>query len=259
VTNIGKEKVVSFSYVSKSYRRPGLFKSLEIPAIRGLSLDLERGEIAGLLGLNGAGKTTIMKLMTGLLFPDAGSISIFGLSPSDVNTKKRIGFLPELPYFYPYSTAAEALLYYAGLSGLKGPEARARVDAVIEKVGLKPHAAKKAAEFSKGMMQRLGVAQAIVHDPELLMLDEPVSGLDPLAIHEIRDLISDFNGSNRTVFLSSHSISELEKVSDRVFIMVQGRLAKTVARTEWENAKGGLEEIFVNTVKTPAAGGPSPA
>ena len=244
-----KEKVVSFSGVSKIYRRPGLFRKVSVPALCGLNLSLDRGEIAGLLGLNGAGKTTIMKLMTGLLFPDAGDISVFGFPPSDVASKKRIGFLPELPYFYPYATADEALLYYAGLSGLKGPAARARVDAVIEKVGLKPHASKKVAEFSKGMMQRLGVAQAIVHDPELLILDEPVSGLDPLAIHEIRDLISQLNAEGRTVFLSSHSISELEKVTDRVFILVQGRLAKTVARAEWESAQGGLEGIFVQTVK----------
>lgn len=245
-----RENVLVFSGVSKTYRRPGLLKHVEVPALRGLSLDLRRGEIAGLLGLNGAGKTTIMKLLTGLLFPDAGTISVFGLPPSDVSSKKRIGFLPELPYFYPYSTAAEALSYYAGLSGLKGPAARARVAEVMEKVGLKPHAAKKAAEFSKGMMQRLGVAQAIVHDPELLILDEPVSGLDPLAIHEIRELISRLNGEGKTVFLSSHSISELEKVSDRVFILVRGRLARTVARTEWEETGGGLEEIFVHTVKT---------
>ncbi len=243
------ENIVSFSDVTKAYRRPGLFRHVSVPALGGLSLELKRGEIAGLLGLNGAGKTTIMKLMTGLLFPDAGEVSVFGLPPSDVASKKRIGFLPELPYFYPYSTAAEALIYYAGLSGLKGPAARARVDAVIEKVGLKPHASKKAAEFSKGMMQRLGVAQAIVHDPELLILDEPVSGLDPLAIHEIRELISQFNGEGKTVFLSSHSISELEKITDRVFILVQGRLAKTVARAEWENTQGGLEEIFVRTVR----------
>ena len=243
-------QVVSFSGVRKVYHRPGLLKKVTVPALCGLSLDLERGEIAGLLGLNGAGKTTIMKLLTGLLFPDAGTISVFGLPPSDVAIKKRIGFLPELPYFYPYATAAQALTYYAGLSGMKGPAAGARVDAVIEKVGLKPHAAKKAAEFSKGMMQRLGVAQAIVHDPELLILDEPVSGLDPLAIHEIRDLISQLNGEGKTIFLSSHSISELEKVTDRVFILVQGRLAKTVARAEWESTPGGLEEIFVRTVKT---------
>ncbi|HBB66465.1 MAG: hypothetical protein A2X28_09610 [Elusimicrobia bacterium GWA2_56_46] len=246
------EKIVSFSDVYKTYRRPGLLRTFEAPALDGLSLELERGEIAGLLGLNGAGKTTIMKLMTGLLFPDAGSISVFGLPPSGMAAKNRIGFLPELPYFHPSATASEALAYYAGLSGLNGPAARARIDAVIGKVGLLPHAGKRVSEFSKGMMQRLGVAQAVVHDPELLILDEPVSGLDPLAIHEIRDLISEFNGAGKTVFLSSHSISELEKLSGRVFIMVKGRLAKTIARAQWESTPGGLEEIFVGTVRAAA-------
>ncbi len=244
-----KDIALALSDVYKSYRSPGLFKTVKIPALRGVSLELARGEVAGLLGLNGAGKTTIMKLITGLLFPEAGSVSVFGRSPLDMASKKLIGYLPELPYFYPNSTAAEALYYYAGLSGLKGPGMLQRINAVIEKVGLLPHARKKAAAFSKGMMQRLGVAQAVVHDPELLILDEPVSGLDPLAIHEIRELISEFNGSGKTVFLSSHSISELEKLSDRVFIMVQGRLAKTVARAEWEATRGGLEEIFVHTVR----------
>jgi ABC-2 type transport system ATP-binding protein len=244
-----KESVLSLYGVRKAYRRPGLLKSRRIPALDGVTLDLYRGEIAGLLGLNGAGKTTIMKLVTGLLFPDSGSISVFGLPPSGMAAKKRIGFLPELPYFYPGFTAAEALKYYAGLSGLEGPEAAARIDAVIGKVGLRPHARKKAAEFSKGMMQRLGVAQAVVYDPDLLILDEPVSGLDPLAIHEIRELISEFNSAGKTVFLSSHSISELEKVSDRVFIMVQGRLAGTISRADWESTPGGLEEIFVRAVR----------
>jgi len=241
--------ILKLADVYKSYRSPGLLRAKSIPALRGVSLELKRGEIAGLLGLNGAGKTTVMKLITGLLFPDAGSVSVFGRPPSDMNSKKLTGFLPELPYFYPYSTAPEALLYYAGLSGLKGPEIHRRISAVIEKVGLFPHVRKKAAEFSKGMMQRLGVAQAVVHGPELLILDEPVSGLDPLAIHEIRELISEFNGEGKTVFISSHSISELEKLSDKVFILVQGRLAKTVLRAEWESTRGGLEEIFVQTVR----------
>lgn len=243
------QNVVVFSGVTKIYRRRGLVSTLKTTALDGLSFSLVRGGITGLLGLNGAGKTTIMKLLTGLLFPTAGGISVFGLPPSDIASKKRIGFLPELPYFYPYSTAASALRYYAGLSGLKGPAAENRISAVLEKVGLKKHAGKKVSEFSKGMMQRLGIAQAVVHDPELLILDEPVSGLDPLAIHEIRTLISDLNSEGKTVFLSSHSISELEKVTDNVLIIVRGRLAKTVSRREWESAGGGLEGIFVQTVK----------
>ena len=243
------ENIAVFSGVTKIYRRRGLASTLETVALNDLSLTLARGEITGLLGLNGAGKTTIMKLLTGLLFPTVGSISVFGLPPGDIASKKRIGFLPELPYFYPYATAASALLYYARLSGLERAVAQKRLEAVIEKVGLQKHAGKKVAEFSKGMMQRLGVAQAVIHDPELLILDEPVSGLDPLAIHDIRTLISEFNAEGKTVFLSSHSISELEKITDRVLIMVQGRLAKIVSRRDWESARGGLEEIFVQTVK----------
>ncbi|MBU2574835.1 MAG: ABC transporter ATP-binding protein [Elusimicrobia bacterium] len=246
---IVKENVAVFSGVTKIYRRRGLTSTLETTALDGLSFSLARGEITGLLGLNGAGKTTIMKLLTGLLFPTAGSISVFGLPPADIASKRRIGFLPELPYFYPYSTAASALLYYARLSGLERPVAEKRLEAVIGKVGLEKHAGKKVSEFSKGMMQRLGIAQAVIHDPDLLILDEPVSGLDPLAIHDIRTLISEFNAEGKTVFLSSHSISELEKITDRVLIMVQGRLEKTVSRQDWESARGGLEEIFVQAVK----------
>ncbi len=250
-----EDAVLTLSEVHKSYRAPGLFGTAVIPALRGVSFELVRGEVAGLLGLNGAGKTTIMKLATGLLFPGSGSISVFGMPPSDMRAKKRVGYLPELPYFYPASTAAESLRYYAGLSGLGGAELDRRVSEVIEKVGLSPHARKKASEFSKGMMQRLGIAQAVVHDPDLLILDEPVSGLDPLAIHDIRVLISELNGSGKTVFLSSHSISELEKLSGRVFIMVQGALVRTVERREWESSSGGLEGIFVNTVKGGGPGG----
>lgn len=242
--------VAVFSGVTKIYRRRGLTSTLKTTALDGLSFSLVRGEITGLLGLNGAGKTTIMKLLTGLLFPTAGEISVFGLPPADVASKKRIGFLPELPYFYPYSTAASALRYYAGLSGLDRSAVEGRLGAVLKKVGLEKHAGKKVSEFSKGMMQRLGIAQAVIHDPELLVLDEPVSGLDPLAIHDIRTLISGLNSEGKTVFLSSHSISELEKVTDRVLIMVQGRLARTVPRREWESVRGGLEEIFVQAVKT---------
>ena len=243
------DNIAVFSGVTKIYRRRGLVSTLNTTALDGLSFSLARGGITGLLGLNGAGKTTIMKLLTGLLFPNAGEITVFGLPPADVASKRRIGFLPELPYFYPYSTAASALRYYAGLSGLDGQAVEKRLGAVLEKVGLKKHAGKKVSEYSKGMMQRLGIAQAVIHDPELLILDEPVSGLDPLAIHEIRTLISDLNGEGKTVFLSSHSISELEKVTDRVLIMVQGKLAKTVSRRDWESAAGGLEEIFVQAVK----------
>lgn len=240
---------VSFSGVEKVYKRPGLFRAQYTIGVRDLSFDLAPGEIAGLLGLNGAGKTTIMKLLTGLLFPTSGKIRVFGHSPEDSAAKGRVGYLPELPYFPPQVKPAEALSYYGRLSGLSGPGLSAAVDSAMRRTGLEPHAGKKVSEFSKGMLQRLGLGQALLHSPDLLVLDEPVSGLDPLAIHDIRSLLSGINEEGRAVFLSSHSISEVEKLCDRVFIMVRGNLARTVRRPEWEAASGGLEAIFVEAVK----------
>lgn len=240
---------VNFSGVEKTYERPRLLGPAYHTAVRNLSFSIPAGEVTGLLGLNGAGKTTIMKLLTGLLFPTAGSVAVFGGSPSGSAAKARVGFLPELPYFPPQVKPEAALAYYGRLSGLSGEELGRAVEAVMERTGLAPHAGKKIAEFSKGMLQRLGLAQALLHRPDLLVLDEPVSGLDPLAIHDIRKLLADINGEGRTIFLSSHSISEVEKLCGRVLIMVRGTLARTVTRAEWESAQGGLEAIFVEAVK----------
>ncbi len=240
---------VSFAGVEKTYKRAGLLGAKYTTAVQDLSFELPGGEVAGLLGLNGAGKTTIMKLLTGLLFPNAGKVRVFGLPPSGQDAKRRVGFLPELPYFPPQVKPADALAYYGRLSGLAGAELAQAVRGAMERTGLEPHAGKRVAEFSKGMLQRLGLAQALLHRPDLLVLDEPVSGLDPLAIHDIRGLLASLNAEGRTVFLSSHSISEVEKLCSRVLIMVRGRLARTVKRAEWEAAPGGLEAIFVEAVK----------
>ena len=240
---------VSFSGVEKTYKRPRLLGAVYHTAVKDLSFDLPAGEVTGLLGLNGAGKTTIMKLITGLLFPNAGKVEIFGLSPSLREAKSRVGFLPELPYFPPQDTPAAALAYYGRLSGLSGAGLAQAVDSAMQRTGLEPHAGKRVSEFSKGMLQRLGLAQALLHGPDLLVLDEPVSGLDPLAIHDIRGLLAGLSGEGRTIFLSSHSISEVEKLCSRVLIMVRGNLARTVNRGEWEAASGGLEAIFVEAVK----------
>ncbi|HAH31511.1 MAG TPA: ABC transporter ATP-binding protein [Elusimicrobia bacterium] len=244
--------IVSFNGVGKIYRRRGLGSSSQVVALTDFTLDIEKGEILGLLGLNGAGKTTVMKLLTGLLFPTTGGVSVFGLDPREPQAKNSIGFLPELPYFSPHVTAASALRYYGRLSGMPPRAIEAALPAVIEKVGLVPHKAKKISEFSKGMLQRLGLAQAVLHSPELLVLDEPVSGLDPLAIHDMRALISRLQAEGRTIFLSSHSISELEKICDRVIIMVRGRQARAVKREEWEMTSGGLEALFVEAVTSGA-------
>lgn len=243
------QHAVSFSGVEKTYRRPRLLGAAFHTALKDVSFEVPAGEVTGLLGLNGAGKTTIMKLICGLLFPDAGKVKVFGQPPSGAAAKSRVGFLPELPYFPPQLKPAQALEYYGRLSGLSGGPLAAAVEAAMRKTGLEPHAAKRVSEFSKGMLQRLGLAQALLHSPDLLILDEPVSGLDPLAIHDIRQLLADLNGEGRTVFLSSHSISEVEKLCSRVLIMVRGRLERAVRKAEWEAAPGGLEKIFVEAVR----------
>lgn len=240
---------VSFSGVEKTYKRPRLLGSEYHTAVKDLFFELRAGEVTGLLGLNGAGKTTIMKLLTGLLFPTAGQVRVFGHSPSDVAAKARVGFLPELPYFTPQVRPGDALAYYGRLSGLAGAELSLAIETSMRKTGLEPHAGKRISEFSKGMLQRLGLAQALLHKPDLLVLDEPVSGLDPLAIHDIRALLAGLNAEGRSIFLSSHSISEVEKLASRVLIMVRGTLAATVTRAQWEASPGGLEKIFVEAVK----------
>jgi len=240
---------VSFTGVEKTYKRPRLLGAEYHTAVKDLSFEIQAGEITGLLGLNGAGKTTIMKLITGLLFPTEGQVRVFGRSPSDAAAKARVGFLPELPYFPPQEKPAAALAYYGRLSGLSGPELSLAVESAMHKTGLDLYAGKRVFEFSKGMLQRLGLAQALLHKPDLLVLDEPVSGLDPLAIHDIRGLLAGLNSEGRAVFLSSHSISEVEKLCARVLIMVRGTLARTVTRAQWEAAAGGLEAIFVEAVR----------
>lgn len=240
---------VSFAGVGKTYKRPGLLGARYHTALTDVSFEIPAGEVTGLLGLNGAGKTTIMKLITGLLFPDAGKIRVFGHSPSDEAAKARVGFLPELPYFPPQLKPGDALAYYGRLSGLSGSALAAAVADAMLKTGLEPHAGKRVSEFSKGMLQRLGLAQALLHSPDLLVLDEPVSGLDPLAIHDIRSLLAGLNAEGRAIFLSSHSISEVEKLCSRVLIMVRGSLARTVRRQDWEASPAGLEGIFVEAVR----------
>ncbi len=244
-----EEKAVVFNNVEKKYTVNRLFGTCEITAFKDLSFSINKGVITGLLGLNGAGKTTILKLTTGLLFCTSGTVSVFGRSPLSLETKKLTGFLPELPYFSPFEKPLDILKYYGALSGMKEPFISKRAEEVLEITGLSPHKEKKTGQFSKGMLQRLGIAQAIMHEPELLILDEPASGLDPLAVRDIRQIISDTAKKGTTVLLSSHSISEVEKICSEVLIMKEGRLARTVQRHEWETGSG-LEEIFINTVRT---------
>jgi len=241
------DEVVSFNSVSKIYKKSGFIKSILVPAITDISFIVNKGEIVGLLGLNGAGKTTIIKLICGIIKPTKGNIKLFG-SDKTIELKKKIGYLPELPYFYPYLTPLNSLIYYGKLSGLSSENLEEKAIKILKKVGLGQKIYSRNYEFSKGMLQRLGIAQALLHNPEFLILDEPVSGLDPIAIKDIRNLILELNGEGKTIFLSSHSISELEKVCHRVFILNMGKIHYIIEKREWENASGKLEDIFVNAV-----------
>ena len=193
-------------------------------AVDDLSLSVQPGEIYGLLGPNGAGKTTTLKMLLGLVRPDAGTVTLFGRPPRDVAARRRLGFLPENPYFYDYLTAVEFLDLYGRLHGLDAGERRGRIDRAIERVGLKGREKTPLRKFSKGMVQRVGLAQAIQHDPELVILDEPMSGLDPVGRREVRDLILTLKAQGKTIFFSSHILQDAEMVCDRVAILFKGKL-----------------------------------
>jgi ABC-2 type transport system ATP-binding protein len=193
-------------------------------AIEGLDLSVNPGEIFGLLGPNGAGKTTTLKMMLALLRPDAGEARIFGRPPTDVAARRRLGFLPENPYFYDYLTAEELMQYFAALFGYSRAECRARASRLLDDVGIGAERRLQLRKFSKGMLQRVGIAQALINDPEVVFLDEPMSGLDPLGRREVRNLILSLRDRGRTVFFSSHVLSDAEALCNRVAVLAHGRL-----------------------------------
>jgi ABC-2 type transport system ATP-binding protein len=189
-----------------------------------LTLQVEEGEVFGFLGPNGAGKTTTLKLLMGLLFPTAGAARIRGRSIADISMHCEIGYLPEHPYFYDYLTARELLDYFARFFGYDAAERRKRVSRFLELVGLSPAADLQLRKFSKGMLQRAGIAQAILHDPQVVFLDEPMSGLDPIGRRQVRDIILQLKQQGRTVFFSTHILSDAEMLCDRVSVLVGGKL-----------------------------------
>jgi ABC-2 type transport system ATP-binding protein len=193
----------------------------------GLSLSVRAGEIYGYLGPNGSGKTTTIKGLMGLIRATAGTVEIFGKPVGDVETRRRIGFLPEAPYFYDYLTAEEFLTFYGHLAGMAREVLRTRVPHLLEMVGLAEAKTRQLRKFSKGMLQRVGLAQALIHDPELVILDEPMSGLDPIGRKQVRDLILGLRDQGKTVFFSTHIIPDVEMICDRVGVIVKGRLLAT--------------------------------
>ncbi|HOW28530.1 MAG TPA: ABC transporter ATP-binding protein [Elusimicrobiota bacterium] len=234
--------------LTKVYRRSHLGRVRTTLGVEQLSLTVEKGEVFGLLGLNGSGKTTTIKLILGLLFPTEGTVDVWGLRMPHPAAKTKMGYLPEMPYFYRYLSAREVLRFYGNVSGLPSETMGPRIESVLKTVRMTDHAHRPMREYSKGMLQRIGLAQAMLHDPEILIFDEPVTGLDPLGLKEMRELIQSLNAQGKTVFFSSHSISEVEKVCHRVGILVKGRLQRVISQSEWSQTAGGLEGLFVDVV-----------
>jgi ABC-2 type transport system ATP-binding protein len=210
----------------------------------GLSLSVREGEIYGYLGPNGSGKTTTIKVLMGLIRATAGVVEIFGKPVGDVQTRRRIGFLPEAPYFYDYLTAEEFLTFYGHLAGMARDVLRMRVPHLLEMVGLAEARTRQLRKFSKGMLQRVGLAQALIHDPELVILDEPMSGLDPIGRKQVRDLILSLRDQGKTVFFSTHIIPDVEMICDRVGVIVKGRLMAT-GRVDELVSQGHTQSIEV--------------
>src|SRR5688572_14039455 len=226
----------------------GFWRPRPYIALDALTLDVGRGEVFGFLGPNGAGKTTTLKLLMQLIFPSSGHAEILGRPVGDIHVKQRIGYLPENPYFYDYLTAEELLDYFAGLFGYDARQRRTRVSSLLDKVGIGAERRLQLRKFSKGMLQRVGIAQALLNEPELVFFDEPMSGLDPLGRREIRELILRLRDRGTTVFFSSHVLSDAETLCSRVAILAGGRLVASGALSDmlafqvrgWEMVVTGL-------------------
>jgi len=214
-------------------------------SLEGLTMTVEDGEVFGFLGPNGAGKSTTIKLLMGLIFPTAGTARILGKPISDIEMHRDIGNLPEQPYFYDYLTAAELLDYFARFFDLTAADRRERVERMLKKVGLETARKIQLRKYSKGMLQRVGLAQAILHDPKVVILDEPMSGLDPLGRREVRDIILELKRQGRTILFSTHILGDAEMLCDRVGVIVGGRLRGVGAPDEIVGVKAhGMEILF---------------
>src|ERR1700683_2258941 len=222
-------------------------------ALHPLHLTVEEGEIFVFRGPNRAGKTTTLKLLMGLVFPTSGSARILGQEWTDPEVKAQIGFLPEQPYFYDHLTVHELLNYYAQLSGVPAKERSRRVESTLHRVGLKDVHGVQLRKFSKGMLQRVGIAQAILHDPKLVFFDEPMSGLDPMGRREVRDLMEQLKHEGKTVFFSTHILSDAEALCDRVAIIHLGELRSVGAVADLTSSVEGKVELIWHGNKIPAS------
>jgi ABC-2 type transport system ATP-binding protein len=238
--------------LEKSYRT-GFFGNKLKQGLKPLTLSVEEGEVYGCLGPNGAGKTTTLKLLLGLVFPTGGTARILGQELGSIEVKRSIGFLPEQPYFYDHLTPLELLDYYARLSGVDARERKSKVERALARVGMSGSAKIQLRKFSKGMLQRVGIAQAIVHDPKLILLDEPMSGLDPIGRREVRDLVQELNEEGKTIFFSTHILSDAETLCDRVAVLNKGELRGVGVVADLLNeVSGDVEVVWQGSRAIPA-------
>ena len=223
---------IAIHNLTKVYPIP--FRRERVVAVRDLSLKVEPGQVYGLLGPNGSGKSTTMKIVLGLVPPTTGTTEIFGRDSTRVESREEVGFLPENPYFYKYLTGEETLRFYGKLCGFKGNVLKDRARDLLKLVGLENAADRRLGGYSKGMLQRIGLAQALIQEPRLLVLDEPTAGVDPAGSREIRDLILDFKSRGITVLLCSHLLGQVQEICDRIGILHRGQLVR----------EGKLEELI---------------
>jgi ABC-2 type transport system ATP-binding protein len=238
----------------------GFWRKRPYRALDALTIEVQAGEVFGFLGPNGAGKTTTLKLLLQLIFPTSGRAELLGRPVGDLEAKRRIGYLPENPYFYDYLTAEELLAYFAGLFGYHGAERTSRVSRLLDEVGIGAERRLPLRKYSKGMLQRVGIAQALVNDPELVIFDEPMSGLDPLGRREVRSLILRLRDRGCTVFFSSHVLSDAEALCSRVAILARGRLMTTGRLADmlqfqargWELVASGVSDTLMRALAAKA-------
>ena len=217
-----------------------------VTAVRNISFEVRPGEVYGLLGPNGSGKSTTLKILLGLVTPNQGRAMIFGQDSRDYHSRRDVGFLPENPYFYKFLTAAETLRFYGKVCGMGGTILNKRIDELIHLVGLEDARDRRIGGFSKGMLQRIGLAQALIQDPRLVVLDEPTAGVDPAGSHQIRDLILDLKKRGKTVLLTSHLLEQVQEICDRVGIMARGEMIREGALADLVSVKNQTEFIIEN-------------
>ncbi|MDP2682112.1 MAG: ABC transporter ATP-binding protein [Deltaproteobacteria bacterium] len=238
--------------VSKQFKESISYR--KIIALEDLTLDIHKGEVFGFLGPNGAGKSTAIKILINLISPDAGHASIMGMDVMDKDTRRHVGYLPENPYFYDYLTAEELLWFGGRASGLSSTAIRERTDELLNKVNLHSARKRQLRTYSKGMVQRAGIALALIHDPDVVILDEPMSGLDPIGRKMVGDIMMELKAQGKTIFFSSHILTDIERFCDRVGIIVGGKLRLVDRLDSLLSGAATLEEIFLREVELSGGG-----